>query len=144
MAERILDVVRQPDGRFLASFEDGQPTVEVSSWEDVRRLRGQRHLIDRWSGEDRAAFITQYGHPFDDWWEHLSPTCAAALMADPSGAVPSKYLEEIKRTLRHQTRQMGLGLDGSLLTDETQAFVAEKARLSAIDQSSAEQGRTAG
>ena len=48
MSERRLEVVRQPDGRFLASFDDGQPAVEVSSWDDIRRLRARRHLVDHW------------------------------------------------------------------------------------------------
>lgn len=131
MSERFLDVARQPDGRFLASsFDDGQPTVEVTSWEDIRRLRGKRHLVDRWSGDDRSAFIAEHGHPFDDWWAQLSAPCADALMAETSGVVPEQCDAEVKRTLRHQPRQSGLGLDGSVLSNELRAFVADKARLS--------------
>jgi hypothetical protein len=126
MSERPLEVVRQPDGRFLAS-SPGEVDVEVKSWEDVRRLRGKRHLADHWTDADRLAFIELYGHPFDAWWSQLSPAAAAALLADPSGSVAPEHIEEVKRTLRHESRQTGLGLDGSRLTEETQAFVAAKA-----------------
>jgi hypothetical protein len=125
VSERPLEVVRQPDGRFLAS-SPGEVDVEVKSWADVRRLRGKRHLADHWTDEDRRAFIELYGHPFDAWWSQLSPAAAASLMADPSGSVAPEHIEEIKRTLRHESRQTGLGLDGSRLTQETQAFVASK------------------
>ena len=127
MSERLLEIARQPDGRFLAIFDDGEPAVEVLSWDDVRRLRDKRHLVDHWSGDDRAAFIATHGHPFDDWWAELSPACAEALMADPSGEVPFQFQDEVKRTLRHQSKQSGLGMDGSSLTDEGQLFVASKA-----------------
>jgi hypothetical protein len=128
MPERILEVVLQPDGRFLASsFDDGQPTVEVTNWEDIRRLRGKRHLVDHWSDADRQAFIASHGHPFDDWWAQLSPSCAAALIADPHGPVPFSCDSEVKRTLRHQPRQAGLELYGSQLSPELRAFVAQKA-----------------
>ncbi len=129
MSERPLEVVRQPDGRFLAS-SPGEVDVEVTSWEDVRRLRGKRHLADHWTDADRLAFIELYGHPFDAWWSQLSPAAAASLIADPHGSVASEHVEEVKRTLRHESRQTGLGLDGSRLTEETQAFVAAKAQQS--------------
>jgi hypothetical protein len=128
MSERFLEIVRQPDGSFLASFEDGQPAVEVSSWDDIRRLRGRRHLVDHWAAGDRQAFIEQHGHPFDDWWNQLTAGCAEALLADPHGPVPSKHHDEVKRTLRHQSQQAGLGLEGSSLTAEARAFVAGKAQ----------------
>jgi hypothetical protein len=128
MSERLLEIARQPDGRFLASFDDGEPAVEVTSWNDIRRLRGRRHIHDHWAGDDRQAFIEQYGHPFDDWWDQLSDACAEALAADPNGPVPPQHHEEVKRTLRHQSQQTGLGLEGSRLTAEMQAYVAEKAQ----------------
>jgi hypothetical protein len=128
MSERLLEIALQPDGRFLATFDDGQPAVEVSSWDDIRELRGRRHLVDHWSGDDRQAFIERHGHPFDDWWEQLTAACAEALAADPNGAVPAQHHDEVKRTLRHQAKQAGLGLDGSSLTAEMRAFVAAKAR----------------
>jgi hypothetical protein len=128
MSERLLEIVRQPDGRFLASFDDGQPAVEVSSWDDIRRLRGRRHIVDHWTHEDREAFIGQYGHPFDDWWSQLTGACAEALTADPNGPVPPQHHDEVKRTLRHQPQQAGLGMEGSSLTAEVRAFVADKGR----------------
>jgi hypothetical protein len=129
MSERPLEVVRQPDGRFLAS-SPGEVDVEVNGWEDVRRLRGKRHLVDHWTDADRLAFIELHGHPFDAWWSQLSAAAAASLMADPSGPVAPEHIEEVKRTLRHESRQAGLGLDGSRLTEEAQAFVASKAHQS--------------
>ena len=128
MSERLLEIVRQPDGRYLASSDDGQPAVDVSSWDEIRRLRGRRHLVDHWAGDDRQAFIKLYGHPFDDWWDQLTAACAESLLADPHGPVPPQHHDEVKRTLRHQPEQAGLGLEGSSLTKELRAFVAEKAR----------------
>lgn len=128
MSERLLEIARQPDGRFLASFDDGEPPVEVTSWDDIRRLRGRRHIHDHWAGDDRQAFIELYGHPFDHWWSQLSAACAEALTADPDGPVPPQHHEEVKRTLRHQSQQAGLGLEGSRLTAEMRAYVAEKAQ----------------
>ena len=127
MSERLLEVARQADGRFLAIFDDGEPAVEVLSWDDIRRLRDKRHLVDHWPGDDRELFIERYGHPFDDWWAELSPACAEALMADPAGAVPEQFQDEVKRSLRHQPKQSGLGMDGSSLTAEARAFVAQQA-----------------
>jgi len=126
MSERVLEVVRQPDGRFLAGTR-GEPGVEVSNWDDVRRLRDKRHLVDHWSAADRQAFVEQCGHPFDDWWGQLSPGCAQALLADPVGPVPPEYQDEVKRTLRHQSRQTGLGLEGSRFTEQVQAYLTAKA-----------------
>jgi hypothetical protein len=128
MSERRLEVLRQPDGRFLASYDRAQPAVEVSSWDDIRRLRARRHLVDHWVAAERQEFIERYGHPFDDWWGQLTAACAEALLADPHGPVPPQHHEEVKRTLRHQPRQEGLGLDGSAFTAEVAAFVADKAR----------------
>lgn len=128
MSERLLEIARQPDGRFLASFDDGAPAVEVTSWSDIRRLRGRRHIHDHWAGNDRQSFIEQNGHPFDDWWDQLSTACAQALTADPDGPVPPQHHEEVKRTLRHQSQQAGLELEGSRLSAEMQAYVAGKAQ----------------
>ena len=128
MSERLIEIAQQPDGRFLASFDDEEPAVEVKSWDDIRRLRGRRHVHDHWAGDDRAAFIERYGHPFDDWWNQLTAACAAAIAADPKGAVPQEHHEEIKRSLRHQSTQAGLGLEGSRSTAEVQAYVAKKAQ----------------
>jgi hypothetical protein len=127
MSERLLEIVRQPDGRFLATFDEAQPAVAVSSWDDIRRLRGRRHLVDHWTEDDLLAFIELHGHPFDAWWDQLTVACAEALLADPTGRVPPAHHDEIKRTLRHQPQQAGLGLEGSSLTAEMRAFVAEKA-----------------
>jgi hypothetical protein len=130
MSERLLEISRQPDGRFLANFDDGQPAVEVSSWDEIRELRGRRHLVDHWAEGDREAFIERYGHPFDHWWGQLTAACAEALLADPDGPVPPQHHDEVKRTLRHQSDQAGLGLEGSRLTAEVRAFLAEKGRRS--------------
>jgi hypothetical protein len=128
MSERFLEIVLHPDGRFLASFEDGQPAVEVSSWDNIRRLRGRRHLVDHWAPGDRQAFIERHGHPFDDWWDQLTDACAEALLANSSGPVPAAHHDEVKRTLRHQSQQAGLGLEGSSLSAELRAFIAAKAQ----------------
>ncbi len=128
MSERRLEIARQPDGRFLASADGGATTVEVSSWDDIRTLRDKRHLVDHWADGDQQAFIDQHGSPFEDWWRLLSPACAEALMADPRAAVPVEHDDEVKRTLRHQPRQAGLGLEGSGLSAQLRAFVAEKSR----------------
>jgi hypothetical protein len=130
LSERLREITRQPEGRFLACFDDAQPAVEVSSWDDIRELRGRRHLVDHWAGDDRQAFIELYGHPFDDWWGELTAACAEALLADPHGPVPPQHHDEVKRTLRHQSQQAGLGLEGSRLTAEVRAFLAEKGRRS--------------
>ncbi len=126
MSERMLEIARRPDGCFVATFDDKSGPVEVSSWDDVRRLRGKTHLVDHWSAADLEAFIALHGHPFDDWWASLSPGCAAALLSDPHGAVPAEHHREVKRTLSHQPRQRGLGLEGSLLSGELRAFVQAK------------------
>ncbi len=131
MSERFLELAREPDGRFLATFDEGEPAVEVFGWDDVRRLRDKRHLVDHWAGGDREAFIERYGHPFDDWWAELSPACAEALMGDPGGAVPDQFQDEVKRSLRHQPKQSGLGMDGSSLTAEARLFVERRARSAA-------------
>jgi hypothetical protein len=128
MSERFLEVARSPDGHFLASFDDGRTTVEVRSWDDIRDLRGRRHLVDHWAAPgDRQAFIELYGHPFDDWWEGLTAACSEALRANPHASVPYEHHEEVKRTLRHQPKQAGLALEGSSLSAELKAFVLAKA-----------------
>ena len=134
MSERLLEIVRQPDGSFLARFDDEQPAVVVSSWDEIRDLRDRRHLVDHWAADDRQAFIAAHGHPFDDWWDRLTPGCAAALKADPHGPVPPQHHDEVKRSLRHQSKQSGLGLEGSSLSAEVRAFVAHKGDGSASQQ----------
>ena len=126
MSERFLEIVQQADGRFLASFDDRQPAVEVTSWDDIRELRGRRHLVDHWAAGDLQAFIERHGHPFDDWWGGLTDACLAALRANPHGSVPPEHHDEVKRTLRHQPKQAGLGLEGSSLSAELRAFVVAK------------------
>jgi hypothetical protein len=126
MSERFLEIAQQPDGRFLARFDDTHPAVEVCSWDDIRELRGRRHLADHWATGDRQAFIERHGHPFDDWWDGLTVGCSAALSANPHGSVPPEHHDEVKRTLRHQPKQAGLGLEGSSLSTELRAFVIAK------------------
>jgi hypothetical protein len=127
MSERQLEIARDADGRFLAVLDERRPPVEVTSWDDVRRLRGRTHLVDHWADGDLEAFIALHGHPFDDWWAKLSAACAAALAAHPDGAVPAEHHIEVKRTLSHQPRQVGLELQGSLLSAELRAYVAARA-----------------
>jgi hypothetical protein len=127
MSEHMLEIWREADGRFLALPEPRYPPVEVTSWDEVRRLRGRHHLVDHWQGEALAAFIAAHGHPFDDWWQSLSPACASALLADPFGPVPAEHHTEVKRTLLHQPKQKGLELEGSLLSPELRAYVAARA-----------------
>jgi hypothetical protein len=126
MSERQLEITRAADGRFLAVLDERRPPVEVTSWDDVRRLRGRTHLVDHWADGDRAAFIALHGHPFDDWWAELSAACADALAANPDGAVPAEHHVEVKRTLSHQPRQAGLELQGSLLSAELRAYVTAR------------------
>jgi hypothetical protein len=128
MSERILEVAQRPDGRFWASYDERRPAVEVSNWDDIRAIRARRHLVDHWAGEDRQHFIDQHGHPFDHWWDQLTPECAGALMADPTEPVPADHLDEVKRTLRHEPRQAGLEMHGSWLSAELTAFVTDRAR----------------
>jgi hypothetical protein len=127
VSERLLEIVRQPDGRFLATFDDDRPAVPVASWADVRRLRDRHHQNDHWTGEDRAAFIAAYGDPFDDWWDSLPAAVRAALMADPHGPVPPEHAEELKRSLRKESGRDGLRVEGSSLTAAVQAYVARRA-----------------
>jgi hypothetical protein len=124
MSERLLEIARAADGRFLAVHDPRLPAVVVTSWDDVRRLRGRSHLVDHWSAQDLAAFIAEHGHPFDDWWASLSAESRAALKADPHGPVPGVHHDEVKRTLARQSKQAGLGLQGSALTPELAAYVA--------------------
>jgi hypothetical protein len=125
MSERLLEVARQPDGHFLATFNDTEAPAQVTSWADIRRLRRRYYLTDHWLEQDRQEFIALYGHPFDDWWNALSAACREALMDDPNGPVPSKYHNEIAKSLRYQP--VGLGLEGSQFTPEGRAFIARKA-----------------
>lgn len=126
MSERMLEIARDADGRFIATVDERRPPVVVDSWDDVRRLRNSTYLVDHWSDDDLAAFIAQHGHPFDQWWDGLSEACAAALVADPAGAVPAEHQDEVKRTLSRQPRQAGLGLDGSSFSPALRAYVAAK------------------
>ena len=142
MSERMLEIARDPDGRFMAIGDERQPPVEVTSWDDVRRLRGKTHLVDHWAGDDRTAFIALHGHPFDDWWSSLSPACAAALMADPHAAVPAEHHVEVKRALAHQARQAGLDLQGSHLSTELRDYVSDRARRQAAAANDAPQAPT--
>ena len=126
MSERMLEIVRDGEGRFMATADERHPAVEVRSWDDVRRLRGKSHLVDHWADGVRAEFIALHGHPFDDWWGGLTDACLAALRANPHGSVPPEHHDEVKRTLRHQPKQAGLGLEGSSLSAELRAFVVAK------------------
>lgn len=126
MSERMLEIARDADGRFLATIDERRPPVVIDGWDDVRRLRNQSYLVDRWSDDDLAAFIALHGHPFDQWWSELSPACAAALVAAPAGQVPAEHQDEVKRTLNRQSRQAGLGLDGSSLSPTLRAYVQAK------------------
>jgi hypothetical protein len=126
MSERMLEIARAQDGRFLAVADERQPPVEVTGWDDVRRLRSRSHLVDHWAPGDREAFIALHGHPFDDWWAELSAACAAALAAHPDDAVPAEHHVEVTRTLRHQPRQAGLDLQGSSLSAELRAYITAR------------------
>ncbi len=126
MSERLLEIARDADGRFMATIDDRRPQVEVGTWDDVRRLRNQTHLVDHWSDDDLAAFISLHGHPFDQWWSELSPACADALVADPRGAVPDVHQAEVKRSLSRQPRQAGLELQGSSFSPALRAYVEAK------------------
>jgi hypothetical protein len=126
MSERMLEIDRRADGMFVATAGGTDAPVEVSSWPEIRRLRGKTHLVDHWADGTREAFIALHGHPFDDWWASLTPACAQALETDPHGAVSPDHHREVKRTLAHQPRQTGLELEGSLLGAELRAYVAAK------------------
>jgi len=126
MSERMLEIVRDGEGRFLATADERHPAVEVRSWDDVRRLRGKTHLVDHWADGVRAEFIALHGHPFDDWWASLTPACAQALREHPHGEVPSAFQSEVKRAITHQSRQAGLELAGSSLSRELQEYVAAR------------------
>ena len=127
MSERMLEIVRDADGRFLATVDDRFAPIEVTTWNDVRRLRGKNHVVDHWAPGVREAFIELHGHPFDDWWAALSPACAQALLVHPYGEIPTQFHSEVKRTLSHQPRQPGLELQGSSFTRELQDYIAAKA-----------------
>ena len=127
MSERMLEIARDADGRFMATIDDHRAPVEVAGWDDVRRLRNQTYLVDRWADGDLDAFIALHGHPFDQWWSELSEPCAAALIATAGQQVPVEHQDEVKRTLARQARQAGLSLDGSSLSPALRAYVAAKA-----------------
>ncbi len=127
MSERFLEIARQPDGTFMATFADDRPAIPVASWADVRKLRDRHHQSDRWAGDDRATFIAEHGHPFDDWWESLPAELRAALMADPHGPVPTKHAEDLRRSLRKESGRDGLGVEGSYFTAPVQAYIARRA-----------------
>jgi hypothetical protein len=127
VSERFLEVARQPDGSFLATFDDHRPPVPVSGWADIGRLRDRFRLSDRWTGDDRDTFIARYGHPFDDWWKSLPAASRQALMADPQGPVPAEHAVALKRSLRHESGRDGLRVEGSFFTAEVRDYIAERA-----------------
>jgi hypothetical protein len=126
MSERMLEIVRDGEGRFLATADERHPAIEVSSWDDVRRLRGKTHLVDHWADGVRDEFIALHGHPFDDWWATLTPACAKALREHPHAEVPPAFQSEVKRAITHQAKQAGLELSGSSLSRELQEYVAAR------------------
>ncbi len=127
MSERFLELARQPDGSFSATFADDRPAESVRSWADIRRLRHRHRLTDHWTGDDREAFIVQFGHPYDDWWSGLPADIRQALMADPDGPVPAACAERLKRSLRDEPGRDGLRVEGSYLTPAVRAYIAGKA-----------------
>jgi hypothetical protein len=140
VAERFLDVERRPDGSFFATFADDRPPARVAGWADIRRLRDRHRLTDQWTGDDRDAFVAKYGHPFDDWWDSLSPASRDALMADPRGPVPPAHAVSLKRSLRHESGRDGLRVEGSFFTAQVREYIAakaaERATSSSVDGSS--------
>lgn len=127
MSERFLEIARQPDGTFLATFDDDRPAAPVRSWAEVRRLRDRHHQSDHWAGDDRAAFIAAYGDPFDDWWNSLPTALRDALMADPHGPLPAQHSEDLRRSLRKESGRDGLRVEGSYLTPPVQDYIARQA-----------------
>ncbi len=130
VSERSLEIARQPDGAFLATFDDRDEPVPVTTWAEIRRLRARHRQEDHWASGDRDLFIAQHGHPFDDWWTSLGTACRDALLADPSGAVPSAYAEEIRRSLRSEPGRDGLRVDGSYFTVEVREFLSQRSAMS--------------
>jgi len=128
MSERFLEMTRQADGSFLASFADDRPAARVSGWADIRRLRHRHNMTDHWAVDtDRAAFIAEFGHPYDDWWASLSPSCRESFMADPAGPVPARHAEELRRSLRHELGRDGLRAEGAFFSPEVRAYVVRRA-----------------
>lgn len=126
MSERLLEIARDADGRFMATIDDRRPQVEVGTWDDVRRLRNQTYLVDHWAEGDLDAFVALHGHPFDRWWSELSEAAAAALVASPSGSLPVEHEAEVKRSLSRQPKQAGLELQGSSLSPALRAYIEAK------------------
>ncbi len=127
MAERSLELTKNPDGTFSATFDDARAAVQVSSWAEIRRLRVRHRLSDHWTAGDHAEFVAEHGHPFADWWAGLSPECRSALLAAPAGPIPAEFAEELRRSLRHELGRDGLRVEGSFFTPEVRAFLAEQA-----------------
>ena len=134
MSERFLELTRLPDGSFSATFADDRPAVRVLGWADIRRLRDRHHLSDHWTGEDRAAFIAQFGDPFDDWWNGLPTDAREALMADPDGPIPPAHAERLKRSLRDESGRDGLRVEGSYFTVPVRQYIAHQAAVAATDR----------
>ena len=128
MSERQIEIVREPDGSFSATYDDRHPAVAVTSWAEIRKLRSRHQRGDQWAPGAREAFIAEHGHPFDDWWASLSANLQAALLADPDGPVPSAYAEEIRTSLRSENGRDGLRVDGSSFTPAVREFLALRAR----------------
>lgn len=127
MSERFLEVAQHSDGSFFATFDDDRPPALVSGWADIRRLRDRHRLNDHWTGVDRDAFITAYGHPFDDWFDGLSASCRDALLADPLGPVPPEHAVALKRSLRHELGRDGLRVEGSFFSTQVREYLSQRA-----------------
>jgi hypothetical protein len=139
VSERFLEVARQSDGSFSATFDDDRPPVQVSGWADIRRLRDRHRLNDHWTGGDRDAFIRTYGHPFDDWFHGLSTSCRDALLADPMGPVPPEHAVALKRSLRHELGRDGLRVEGSFFSAQVREYLTQRAAERVISSSGEDQ-----
>ena len=127
MSERLLELARLADGSFVATFADDRPPAVVKGWADIRQLRARHRLNDHWTESDREAFIAEHGHPFDDWWNSLTPTLQQTLIADPRGPIPSTVAVELKRSLRHEPGRDGLRVEGSYFTEPVREYLTAKA-----------------
>lgn len=127
MSEHLLEIAQLADGSFAATFDDRYPAVPVTSWAEVRRLRGRHRQQDHWAPGAHDAFVAVHGHPFDDWWESLAPEVRAALLVDPDGPVPPAYAEAVKRSLRSENGRDGLRLDGSSFSTQVREFLRARA-----------------
>jgi len=50
VSERQIEIVREPDGSFSATYDDRHPAVAVTSWAEIRKLRS-RHQRKRRAGK---------------------------------------------------------------------------------------------